>query len=391
MANDPFVSVVIPAYNVENYIEECIKSICDQTYMNLQICVVDDGSTDNTGMICDRLASEDQRITVIHQPNQGVVAARAAGVSRAKGKYISFVDGDDWIEPEMIKFMVDNIGSCQLVTTGVFREVNTAYQTIRNDEFDEGVYSGKSLEQLFSSAIYDVDKMLTQPLTPWLFNKLFETDLIKDIMINENPQLKYGEDSIALYQYLIKCSSICIKHKAFYHYRFREESAIHMVDVQAIDKITKVYAELLKCFPDERDPYNFIRQAQHWFVVVTLAAINERMGFAKDIHIPRYVPNTEELTGKRIVLYAAGRVGKDYYKFLTELEYEIAAWVDKHFEQYKDGEYQISSIDNIKNIEYDCIFIAVEKESAAKSISAELVNCGIGIEKIIWRKPVFLY
>ena len=102
---EALVSIVIPAYNVGEYIEECVDSIRAQTYDNLEIIVVDDGSTDSTYAICKKLASVDGRVRLIHQENKGVVWARQAGVDAAKGKFLSFVDGDDWIEPDMIAIM----------------------------------------------------------------------------------------------------------------------------------------------------------------------------------------------------------------------------------------------------------------------------------------------
>ena len=95
------ISVIVPIYNVEDYLEHCIDSICAQTYRNLEIILVDDGSMDHSGQICDRYAALDTRITVIHQENKGVVAARKAGLQHAQGEYTGFVDGDDYLDPDM--------------------------------------------------------------------------------------------------------------------------------------------------------------------------------------------------------------------------------------------------------------------------------------------------
>ena len=94
---NPLVSIIIPVYNLAPYIEECIQSIQKQSYENLEIIIIDDGSIDSSSEICDKIATNDTRIKVIHQNNSGVVMARKKGVELARGKYISFVDGDDWI------------------------------------------------------------------------------------------------------------------------------------------------------------------------------------------------------------------------------------------------------------------------------------------------------
>jgi glycosyltransferase involved in cell wall biosynthesis len=104
--NLPLVSVVVPAYNVEKYIYECIKSILNQNYENIEIIIVDDGSTDNTGVIVDELALKDSRVIAIHQNNKGVSAARNRGMDMANGEFIVFVDSDDWISSDHVAYFV---------------------------------------------------------------------------------------------------------------------------------------------------------------------------------------------------------------------------------------------------------------------------------------------
>ena len=98
---DDLISVIVPAYNVGQYIGKCLDSILGQTYPNLEIILIDDGSTDSTGEICEAYRERDSRIIVVHQQNQGALAARNAGIEQAQGKYIGFVDGDDWISEQM--------------------------------------------------------------------------------------------------------------------------------------------------------------------------------------------------------------------------------------------------------------------------------------------------
>lgn len=101
------ISVIVPIYNVEKYVKKCIESIINQTYRNIEIILVDDGSIDKSGEICDEYSFRDNRIKVLHQRNRGPAAARKEGVLLATGKYIGYVDGDDWIEPDMYKNLLD--------------------------------------------------------------------------------------------------------------------------------------------------------------------------------------------------------------------------------------------------------------------------------------------
>ena len=112
------ISVIIPVYNVEPYLPKCLESVCNQTYDNLEIILIDDGSTDNSGQICDMWAERDSRIVVIHKENGGVSAARNDGLKRAKGELIGFVDSDDWVEPSMYKKLFSAIGDTDMACCG---------------------------------------------------------------------------------------------------------------------------------------------------------------------------------------------------------------------------------------------------------------------------------
>ena len=134
MLSEPLISVIVPVYNVETYLTKCISSIRKQIYQNLQIILVDDGSTDESAKICDKEALQDYRIEVIHQKNKGLVAARKAGLGIARGEYIGFVDGDDYIDKEMYKELLR-----ELTESGVDFIHSGFYENGRVvNEYDEG-------------------------------------------------------------------------------------------------------------------------------------------------------------------------------------------------------------------------------------------------------------
>jgi glycosyltransferase involved in cell wall biosynthesis len=390
--DNPLVSVIVPAYNVENYIGNCLNSILSQSYQNMEIIVVVKDSSDKTSEICDSFGEQDERVMVLHQKSVGVAMARIDGIRQAQGEYVAFVDGDDLIEPDMISFMVANIGECQCITIGVFREVGVNYCTIRKDEYEEKVYQHEELNEVFSNMIYDRETNLFQPLTPWIWNKLYVTDIMRNVMNTMNPEIKYAEDSLALYQYLLKCKSIRITHKPLYHYRYREDSGIHATDVYAVDKATYAYRQLLRCLEQTESKYELVCQLQHWYVVAVTGAINERMGFSDEVHIPRFVyDGTENLRDKKVVLYAAGKMGQDYYRQFTKSGIQIEAWVDKNYENYKNCAFEVQPVCNLKNLSYDLIVVAVEKEAVAQSIRDTLVADGVSANQIIWKRPYYTF
>ena len=107
--SNPLFSVIVPVYNIEEYLKKCITSIIEQTYKNIEIILIDDGSTDKSALICDEFAEKDKRIKVVHKENGGVVSARKVGISIASGEYVVSVDGDDWIEKERLEHLADQI------------------------------------------------------------------------------------------------------------------------------------------------------------------------------------------------------------------------------------------------------------------------------------------
>ena len=142
----PELSVIVPVYKVEKYLSKCIDSILAQTFTDFELILIDDGSPDRCGEICDEYAAKDSRIIVIHQQNKGVSAARNAGLEIAKGKYIGFVDSDDWIEPEMYQILIAtaNETASELVICGS-KQRDESGAFLRNDFPSKGVYDREQL------------------------------------------------------------------------------------------------------------------------------------------------------------------------------------------------------------------------------------------------------
>lgn len=132
---DTLISVVVPVFNAERFLNECVESIVNQTYKYLEIILVNDGSTDDSLKICNQFAQKDKRVTVINQQNKGVVLARKQGVKNAHGKYIAFIDSDDYIAQEYMKTMLNNIGDADLATSSLIMD-----NRVWEDSLDEGVY-----------------------------------------------------------------------------------------------------------------------------------------------------------------------------------------------------------------------------------------------------------
>lgn len=213
--DEKLVSVIIPAYNIEDYIGRCLDSIISQTYKNLEIIVVDDGSRDHTGEILDNYAKKDRRIKVIHKENGGVSSARNKGIEAAEGDYIGFIDGDDLIEPEMYKILVD------LLEEENADIAHCGYQMVFPDRIDYYHNTGKKKIQTTEEGLKDL--LSGEMIEPGLVNKLYKKELIKNCRLNET--VKINEDLLMNYQ-LFKLSQKSVYYDITpYSYMIRSSSA----------------------------------------------------------------------------------------------------------------------------------------------------------------------
>ena len=213
--DEKLVSVIIPAYNIEDYIGRCLDSIISQTYKNLEIIVVDDGSRDHTGEILDNYAKKDRRIKVIHKENGGVSSARNKGIEAAEGDYIGFIDGDDLIESEMYKTLVD------LLEEENADIAHCGYQMVFPDRVDYYHNTGKKKIQTTEEGLKDL--LSGEMIEPGLVNKLYKKELIKNCRLDET--VKINEDLLMNYQ-LFKLSQKSVYYDITpYSYMIRSSSA----------------------------------------------------------------------------------------------------------------------------------------------------------------------
>ena len=231
--NKKLISIIIPVYNVEPYLRQCINSVVNQTYRNLEIILIDDGSTDNSGKICDEYALKDSRIKVIHKQNGGVSSARNIGLKFASGEYIGFVDSDDFIELDMYSMLLKKIleSKSQLVVCNWFDGMENNWLENKRFPIKEKVTKNEALESFYWC------------MFPW--NKLFKKDILKDISFLEI--LGYGEDTLFCFNVFNKTDNIlCIKTPKYY-YRRNDKSALNA------HKFKKIYLGFIDVLQKEID------------------------------------------------------------------------------------------------------------------------------------------
>jgi glycosyltransferase involved in cell wall biosynthesis len=232
------ISVIIPVYNVAPYIRKCLDSVINQTYKNLEIILVNDGSTDKSGSICDEYKATDKRIQVFSKKNGGVSSAKNIGLNNATGKYIGFVDSDDWVEPDMYENMYNAAekNNVQISVCGYYKNNNV----IKN-------------KTTISQDIITTENMLLYPLKRdyymgfcgYTWNKLF----LADVMLKFDESIHYGEDVLLYSQIVLKGDCIgTFIDKPLYHYRQRNDSIANSKSIETKKDILKVYKIIEESF-----------------------------------------------------------------------------------------------------------------------------------------------
>ena len=387
------VSVIVPVYNTGTFLAECLESIINQTVKNIEIICVNDGSTDISYEILEEFALKDNRINVIHKLNGGVVSARNAGLGIADGEYICFVDSDDWLEPDMIGTLLKDIGTADLISCGVYRQLSEEKTIRRIDNFSHGLFEGRDgVSRVLKKMIYDFELCQLQPLTPWIYNKLYRKILAKEVALEITEQINYAEDSLFLYKYILKCNSIKIIHDCYYHYRYRKDSAIHSINQRILIDINLVYIELLNDFTNHYMKDSLLPQLERWIALLTCSALNNHMGFDKKVvYIPEFIIDTRIIDKMNLVVYGAGQVGQDAYRQLKKFHYNIEMWADKDYIYYQRNGLDVHKPLDIKSVNYDMILLAVNNEKLALQIKEELIDIGLEKNKIIWMQPYCVY
>ncbi len=214
IGSEPKISIIVPVYKVEPYLRKCLDSIVNQTYRNLQVILVDDGSPDNCGRICDEYAAKDSRIEVIHQENGGLSAARNAGLRLATGDYIGFVDSDDWIELDMYEYLLENALKYQAdIAVCGHKECSTRCSINRGVEKIQLLYNELALELLISDDV----------VQNFVWDKLYKSNLFHNI---EFPEGRNYEDIAIMYKLFISSSILVFLPESKYNYLQRSDSIL---------------------------------------------------------------------------------------------------------------------------------------------------------------------
>lgn len=223
MSEDGLISIIVPVYNIRDYVEKCICSLIQQTYHNLEIILVDDGSTDGSGEICDQYSKRDARIRVYHKKNGGLSDARNYGLDRMTGMYLAFVDGDDWVHPQMYEVLLAVMQREQAQLVSCDYEKEDPFFAEKPIDIKEIKYNIFSKEQVIAN-------LGIPRIVAW--NKLYRAELFDSIRY---PYGKLHEDEYVIHEIIWQCKKIVFIEQAMYFYTSRETSIVARLTSKRIE------------------------------------------------------------------------------------------------------------------------------------------------------------
>lgn len=257
------ISVVVPVYNTEKYLSDCVESILGQTYAAWELILVDDGSTDDSGAICDTYGKKDERVYVIHQENAGVTRARAAGLRQAQGQYVYFVDADDWLEPEALQIAADIIETHhpKLISLGRLRESGGESRYLP-EPAEPGFYGREEVKiAIWPAALMDVHMNNMY----YSMGKVAERALLSACLEKVDAHLRLGEDAVLSVWLYALTDSVYVCGEACYHYRVTEHSASNGFRVELFDQV----GDTVEYFENRKDiPIPGLKEQLHRYVVM---------------------------------------------------------------------------------------------------------------------------
>lgn len=378
------ISVIVPIYNVAPYLDRCIQSICAQTYQNLEIILVNDGSTDASPAICEKYGEKDKRIQVIHKENGGLVSARQVGLTAANGAFICSVDGDDWIEPDYFWQMqlAQEESGADVITSGLFSDIGAVSQPLM-DNIPTGTYSSRTLlPQLLSSGNF-----FEYGLQPHLVTKMVRKKILDKTQMKVDRRICGGEDAAVVYPSVLEAVKITVTDICCYHYVQHPESLTHTEKKNEL--------ECLKILIDYLTDVFVRKQAEE----ILLPQLKQYQKYMYSMRCMRFFeegilfPYGGIKPGCKVVIYGAGVLGKQIYRYITDNGYaKVLLWLDRNAEYYQKIGMEVYFPEKLASLngQFDYILIANTQETVAEEIRKYLLQRNVPATKIRWFSDEFI-
>lgn len=370
------ISVIVPVYNTVQYLNQCLGSIRCQTYEDIEVILVDDGSTDGSPEICDAYADRDSRVKVIHKENGGLVSARKAGLKAAIGEYIGYVDSDDWIEPDMYEKLLTALtdGKADIAMCGRFEDTGDTSRKVCHG-IPAGRYDKRALiEKIFPRMIVN-DAFFEWGIFPGVWDKLFRKECLEPFQMTVDERLTMGEDAVCTYPALLHAESICILDECLYHYRQSPTSMVRLKTDTEVERrrFRLLYQAGLQALERGKTIYDLTDQWKEYLLFLmipradTLLVGMERLDYL--------FPFPEVKRGSDMILYGMGTYGQRLYRFLKESGFcHVVACADRNYEELTKQGIPVISPEELADYNCDAFVVANSFAGVRREIKKELAE-----------------
>ena len=378
------ISVIIPIYNAGAYLERCLESVCGQTFRDLEILLVDDGSTDSSPQICRRYQAADSRVQVIRQENGGLIRARQTGVRAASGDFVGWTDSDDWLEADYFAQLAaaQAASGADFVAANHFHDIGGDSKVVRN-HIPPGVYRWRELlpNLLYSGSFFSFG------LQPHVYTKLIRRDIITRAELAIDPRIRAGEDAAAIYPSVLEAEQIAVTSICGYHYVQRQGSMVKTENPEELQRFRLLYDHLAGAFAQKgvlEEMLPQLREYEKYFLFSRHMKILDQQILLPYGGIPLH---------SRVVIYGAGVLGQKMQGYLSEgRRADVVLWIDKNYAAYQKAGLDVRPPEAVRDAKgrYDFVLIAHTEASAAGEMRNRLLDLEVPEEKIRWFSQRFI-
>jgi glycosyltransferase involved in cell wall biosynthesis len=364
------VSVIIPIYNIANYLYQCIDSIVSQTYTDIEIILVNDGSTDDSLTICQQFLVRDSRIKLINQPNSGLVFARIAGLNKATGDYVLNVDGDDWISANCIERLVYTAitSSSDIVISAFYKEF-VGKEVIVKPSFPEGVYTKERLKRyIFPTMIFN-NRSCNHDISTYSWGKLFKIDLLIKHQSVIPLDISIGEDAVVTYPCIADAESISIIHEPLYYYRQRSGSMLKLS--LSADKELKKVNTMCDLLLSRLGGGEFFKQVEAYRF--TMLAVRTGGLLRKSLPQESLFSTNLDFSSKRIALYSSGTFGQAIWGAFSNAGLNFSGWFDEDFYESQICGLNVSPLKDLAFQDVDIVLVAAFNKNIFQSVKKNIL------------------
>lgn len=378
---NPLISIIVNVYNSRMFLEQCLDSILSSSYKNIEIILVDDGSTDGSDKICEKYQEIHNNVKMVRSSsNNGLVKSRKLGLIVSNGEYISFVDADDWVDKDLYKLLLEDALTYMAdIVIGGHKEYFEGIEYNILNNIKSGCYiDGINKKDILNIMLY-TGSFSDFGVFTYTWGKLFKRDLLLAIQLNVDDKISIGEDASVLYPAILKAKRIRINNFCGYYYRQRLGSMVKTVanEIDEYRKINILYKYLRKIFDSY---YEIDLNIQLKYYILSQLLVRTKC-FSNNVCFPF----NNIIRGKKVILYGFGTYGQHFYNrinnsnFLQEIKIS-----DDNWQNNENLGINIENIDSlIKQYNYDYILITYVNEKYSNSIKKFLINRKVEESKIL--------